>query len=133
MGPMVLKWLPVAGLVPLLIAHAVFAYKEIFDWENSATKILGMSDADARAAAGVGRNQGYSNAALAAGAAWGMAAPWLQGPEWVRPLATFFGTWAVLASVVGYATFEKTGFLVKQGLPGLIAVIAAWLPAIADR
>ena len=65
----------------------VFAFKEIFDWEGSAVKVIGMTPEDARASAPVGRNQGLSNGFLAAGAAWAMAEWWLQGPSAGRPPA----------------------------------------------
>ncbi|QEH35185.1 hypothetical protein OJF2_37320 [Aquisphaera giovannonii] len=133
MSPELLPWLPVAALALLAIVHAAFAYKEIFDWEAAAVEVLGMPPEVARACAAVGRNQGLSNAALAAGAAWALVVFRLQDPAWGRQLATFFGAWALVAGVFGYATFHRPGFLVKQALPGLLALLGAWLPALLAR
>jgi uncharacterized membrane protein len=113
----------------LAFIHAVFAYKEIFDWENSAMKVLGMSPTAAQASATVGKNQGLSNAFLAAGAAWAFATWWRRGPSAGRPLATFFALCALIAGVFGWVTFRKEGFLIKQALPGALALLSAWLPA----
>jgi uncharacterized membrane protein len=65
---------PLAMLAILAFIHAVFAYKEVFDWEKSAETVIGMTPEAARASAPVGKNQGLSNAFLAAGAAWALAA-----------------------------------------------------------
>jgi putative membrane protein len=110
--------------------HAVFAYKEVFDWEASATKSIGMSPDDARASAPVGKNQGLYNGFLAAGAAWSLAEWWHRSPSAGRPLATFFCACALTAGLFGWVTFQKRGFLIKQALPGAVALVAAWLPVL---
>jgi uncharacterized membrane protein len=115
------------ALALVAVIHAVFAYKEIFDWEASAERVLGMTREDARASAPVGRNQGLSNAFLAAGAAWSLIEWWFRGPDAGRPPATFFAACAVIAGLFGWATFRKKGFLIKQALPGAAALVAAWL------
>jgi putative membrane protein len=119
---------PLVMLAVLAFIHAVFAYKEIFDWERSAVDVIGMTAEEARASATVGKNQGLSNAFLAAGAAWAFAAWWFRGPSAGRPLATFFASCALTAGVFGWATFRKEGFLIKQALPGALALLSAWTP-----
>src|SRR3954470_20180026 len=109
-----LRAFPLIALAILAGVHALFAYKEIFDWEKSAIEVIGMPPKDARASAKVGQNQGLSNAFLAAGAAWALAAGWLRGPSTGRPPATFFATWALIAGLFGRVTFEKDGFLINQ-------------------
>jgi uncharacterized membrane protein len=123
-----LRVVPLIALAILAGVHALFAYKEIFDWEKSAVEVIHMKPEDARASAKVGQNQGLSNAFLAAGAAWALAAWWLRGPSAGRPPATFFATWALVAGLFGRATFGDEGFLTNQALPGLVALVAAWLP-----
>jgi uncharacterized membrane protein len=127
-----LRWVPLIALALLSGVHCVFAYKELTDWVNSATDIIGMREADARASEPVGKNQGLSNAFLAIGAAWALAAWWRRGPVAGRAPATFFGSWALVAGIFGWYTFGKEGFLIKQALPGVVAIIAAWLP-VSDR
>jgi putative membrane protein len=124
----ILKWLPPITLALLCFVHCVFAYKEITDWTRSAVEVIGMKPEDAQASAQVGRNQGLSNAFLAAGAAWALITWCLQGPSVGRGPATFFATWALVAGVFGWATFGKDGFLIKQALPGLVVIMIAWLP-----
>ena len=124
----VLRSVPLIALALLSVIHTVFAYKELTDWVNSARDIIGMREADARASEPVGKNQGLSNAFLAIGAAWALAAWWRRGPIAGRAPATFFAFWALVAGVFGWYTFDKQGFLLKQALPGAIALIAAWLP-----
>ena len=102
----VLNAFPFVMLAILAFIHAVFAYKEIFDWESSAMSVLDMTQEAARASATVGKNQGLSNAFLAAGAAWAFAAWWVRGPSAGRPLATFFAWCALIAGVFGWATFH---------------------------
>ena len=126
----ILDVLPLITLGLVAVVHAVFAFKEIFDWEGSAVKVIGMTPEDARASAPVGRNQGLSNGFLAAGAAWSFAAWWLGGPSAGRPPATFFATCVLIAGLFGWATFRKNGFLIKQALPGFAALVAAWLQII---
>jgi uncharacterized membrane protein len=126
----ILDALPMITLAVVAVIHAVFAYKEIFDWEVSAVKVLGMTVADARASAKVGQNQGLSNAFLAAGAGWSIVEWWLRGPSAGRAPATFFAACALLAGLFGWATFRKPGFLIKQALPGAAALVAAWLQRI---
>src|SRR4051812_11462751 len=92
MGSKVLRALPLVALALLSFVHFVFAYKEIFDWERSATEVIGLTPEAARASAKVGWNQGLSNAFLAAGAAWALVAWWLRSPSTGRPLATFFAS-----------------------------------------
>ena len=123
----VLEVLPLIALGLVVFVHAVFAYKEIFDWENSAVNVIGMSREDAQASTKVGMNQGLSNCFLAAGAAWSLLEWWQRGATAGRPLATFFATCVLIAGLFGWATFRKQGFLIKQALPGLAALIAAWL------
>ncbi len=117
--------MPLITLGLVAVVHTVFVYKEIFDWEDSAVKVIGMTPEDARASAPVGRNQGLSNGFLAAGAAWAMAEWWLGGPSAGRAPATFFATCALIAGLFGCATFRKRGFLIKQAVPGLVALVAA--------
>jgi uncharacterized membrane protein len=124
----VLRVVPLIALALLSGVHSVFAYKELTDWVNSAKDIIGMKLADAQASEQVGKNQGLSNAFLAIGAAWALAAWWRRGPSAGRAPATFFASWALVAGVFGWYTFDKLGFLIKQALPGAIALIAAWLP-----
>ena len=126
----ILEALPLVTLALVAGIHAVFAYKEIFDWEDSAVKVIGMTLEDARASAPVGRNQGLSNGFLAAGAAWSLAEWWLRGPSAGRPPATFFAACALTAGLFGWATFRKKGFLIKQAVPGVAALVAAWLQII---
>lgn len=120
--------LPLVMLAILAFIHAVFAYKELFDWERSAVSVIGMTPQAAQASAAVGKNQGLSNAFLAAGAAWAFVAWCLRGPSAGRPLATFFSLCALIAGAFGWATFWKEGFLIKQALPGALALMLAWLP-----
>lgn len=117
-------------LVLLAVIHAVFAYKEVFDWEASAVKSIGMSPDDARASAPVGKNQGLYNGFLAAGAAWSVAEWWFRGPSVGRPLATFFCSCALAAGLFGWSTFRRRGFLIKQAMPGAVGLVAAWLPVL---
>ena len=125
-----LETFPLAMLAIVAVIHAVFAYKEVFDWEASAVKSIGMSPDDARASAPVGKNQGLYNGFLAAGAVWSLAAWWFQGPLAGRPLATFFCACALAAGLFGWAVFRRRGFLTKQALPGALGLIAAWLPVL---
>lgn len=127
MQSQIIDALPLAMLAIVAGIHAVFAYKEIFDWEASAIKVIGMSPEDARASAPVGRNLGLYNGFLAAGAAWALAEWWFRGPSAGRPLATFFCACALAAGLFGGAVFRKKGFLTKQALPGAAGLIAAWL------
>ena len=76
----VVEAMPMVAIGIVAFIHAVLPYKEIFDWEVSAVKVIGMTPDDARDSAGVGRNQGLSNGFLAAGAAWALAEWWLRGP-----------------------------------------------------
>ena len=126
----VLEAFPLAMLALVAGIHAVFAYKEVFDWEASAVKSIGMSPDDARASAPVGKNQGLYNGFLAAGAAWSLAEWWLHGPAEGRPLATFFASCALAAGIFGWATFRRKGFLTKQAVPGAATLVAAWLPLL---
>ena len=128
----VLEALPLAMLALLAGIHAVFTYKEVFDWEASAVKLIGMSRDDARASAPVGKNQGLYNGFLAMGAAWSLAEWWLHGPAAGRPLATFFASCALAAGIFGWATFRKKGFLTKQALPGAVTLVASWLPLLIN-
>ena len=127
----VIEALPLALLAIVAVIHVVFAYKEVFDWEASAVKSIGMSPDDARASAPVGKNQGLYNGFLAAGAAWSLAEWWFRGPSAGRPLATFFCACALAAGLFGWAVFRRTGFLTKQALPGAAGLVAAWLPVLA--
>jgi uncharacterized membrane protein len=122
---------PLVMLAILAFIHAVFAYKEILDWERSAVSVIGMTLEAARASATLGKNQGLSNAFLAAGAVWALAVWWLQGPSAGRPLATFFASCALIAGLFGWATFRKKGFLIKQALPGALALISARIPVLS--
>jgi uncharacterized membrane protein len=126
----VLEALPMIAIGGVALVHAVFAYKEIFDWEGSAVKVIGMTPEDARASATVGKNQGLSNGFLAAGATWSLAEWWLHGPSAGRPPATFFAACALLAGLFGFATFRKRGFLIKQALPGAVTLLTVWLQKI---
>jgi uncharacterized membrane protein len=128
MGTRLFEVSPLIALVAVSFIHAVFAYKEIVDWERSAVKVLGMTIEDARAAAGVGRNQGLSNAFLSAGAACAIAVWSMEGPSEGRLPATFFALCALIAGIYGWKTFQKPGFLVKQALPGVISLAATWMP-----
>ncbi len=123
----ILEILPLASLVLLAGIHFVFAYKEIFDWEASAVKLIGMNEADATASAKVGKNQGLYNAFLAAGAVWSLVEWGFRGPGAGRPLATFFALCALAAGVFGWATFRRSGFLTKQALPGALVLLAVCL------
>jgi len=127
----ILEAFPVVMLAFVAVIHAVFAYKEVFDWEASAVKSIGMSPDDARASAPVGKNQGLYNGFLAAGAAWSLAEWLLRSQAAGRPLATFFCTCALAAGLFGWATFRRRGFLTKQAMPGAAGLVAAWLPALA--
>jgi putative membrane protein len=127
---LVFGWLTSALLVAIAVIHSVIAYKEIFDWEASAERVIGMPPEEARASARVGRNQGLSNAFLAAGAAWAAAEWWFGGPAAGRPLATFFAVCVLAAGLFGWKTFQRPGFLTKQALPAAATLIAAWLPAL---
>ena len=132
MVSMILEAAPLVTLALVAGIHAVFAYKEVFDWKGSAVKVIGMTPEDARASAPVGRNQGLSNGFLAAGAAWAMAEWWLRGPSAGRPPATFFAACAMIAGLFGWVTFRKKGFLIKQALPGAAALVAAWLQTLSS-
>lgn len=127
----VLEAFPLVMLAIVAGIHAVFAYKEVFDWEASAVKSIGMSPEDARASAPVGKNQGLYNGFLAVGAAWSMAEWWLQGQSVGRPLATFFCSCALAAGLFGWSTFRVRGFLIKQAIPGAAGLVAAWLPVLS--
>jgi putative membrane protein len=126
----VLTAFPLVMLAIVAVIHAVFAYKEVFDWEASAVKSIGMSPDDARASAPVGKNQGLYNGFLAAGAAWSLIEWWFRGPSAGRPLSTFFCACALAAGLFGSAVFQRNGFLTKQALPGAAGLIAAWLPVL---
>jgi uncharacterized membrane protein len=128
MGSKIFKALPLLPLAVLSFVHVVFAYKEIFDWERSAVEVIGMTPEAARASIIVGKNQGLSNAFLAAGASWALALWWLRSPSAGRPWATFFAAYALIAGVFGWITFEKNGFLTKQALPGLAVLAVVWFP-----
>lgn len=133
----IFAWLSPALLGAIAAIHFVVAYKEIFDWEASARDVIKMSEEEARLSARVGRNQGLSNAFLAAGAAWAAVDWWLRGPTAGRPLATFFAACVLAAGLYGWKTFDRhRGFLIKQSLPAAATLGAVWLPALlthADR
>jgi putative membrane protein len=113
------------GLVVLVaLEHLWFLVLEMFLW----TRPLGLRtfrnslDA-ARASATLAANQGLYNGFLAAGLLWGAFHP---VPGVALQLRVFFLGCVVVAGVLGAITVSRR-ILYVQALPGLAALVLAWL------
>jgi putative membrane protein len=106
----------------LVVAHLFFFALEAIFWETdlaaSARDNLNFNQQDQTEVARVAKNQGLSNAFLAAGLVWGL---WRfrTGRPAGRSVLTFFLGFIVLAGLVGYLTIQPkptgaAGFLIGQ-------------------
>ncbi|HMR99533.1 MAG TPA: DUF1304 domain-containing protein [Anaerolineales bacterium] len=112
----------VANILVILVAvlHLGFLALEMFFWDHPfGRKRFKMTPEYSRASASLAANQGLYNGFLAAGLVWGL----FDGDASVK---IFFLACVVIAGIYGGLTTSKT-ILYVQALPGLLALIAAYL------
>lgn len=91
--------------------HVYFAYAEMFDWTDTAGKLLGYSVEQAAMTAVLGFNQGAYNLFFAAGLL--VAAAGLMAKAPARVLAIFCLASLSAAGLVGLITVEHWLFLIQ--------------------
>ena|SRR5581483_2756105 len=103
--------------------HLYFWILESFLWKTPfGRRTFGISAETAETTATLAFNQGFYNAFLAAGLAWGLGAYGLGAG---RPILTFFLVCVVVAGIVGGLTASRR-ILMVQALPGMLALGALW-------